>query len=713
MPQGYLVQLVGGSLDSGDSIVGPLITFTTDSVIGTGSWVWSGTWNGQTFTNTSEPGQYELAADGNVYFVPGYGPVDTITSASAETAPAYTVPADPVDGTAGDDIIDDSYTDSDGDVVDGGDGSGPDGNEDTISAGDGNDSVVAGLGNDTVFGEAGSDTLDGGSGNDSLDSGTGDDLLQGGTGLDTLLGGAGNDTLEGGDDADVLVGDGGAGLKWDYEVYTRDFSSADGQAFDIESGTLAASGSADSFDVSDLGQVATGDADPNDFGVIYTSTLAAQDTGTYRFETASDDGSTIRILDADGNPLTFTNQDGSTGTFLNNDYHQGVTSRWGEVELEENAVYTIEVRMWENAGGQVLTASVTPPGGGAEELASSDLILGPGTVAGDDSLLGGAGDDLIYSGDGNDTLIGGIGADTLYGGLGDDEFQLAEGDIAYGGDGDDLFILDNLGEAGSSTITITGGEGGETNGDTLQLNAEVTPDDITFSNTDDTNGGLSGSFTMADGTMVTFSEIENIICFTPGTRILTQHGERAVETLAPGDMVVTRDNGLQPVRWIGRSTVAGHGKTAPISLAASVLDGAQRDLLVSPQHRFLFAGYKAELLFGTSEVLVAAKHLVDDVDVRISECMAVTYLHVMLDRHEVIYAEGTATESFHAGEMGLSAITGQSREEMFAVFPELRADVTAYGDTVRQSLRAHEARLLKQGAKVLTSKSRQSAALAL
>lgn len=612
-----------------------------------------------------------------------------------------------VDGTAGDDLIDASYVEpvaSGSDRVDNNDAPGG-GNADAIEAGGGNDTVLAGLGNDSI---------DGGSGNDSLDGGAGSDLMQGGIGLDTLMGGAGDDTLDGGDGADVLVGDGGAGLKWNYEVYTRDFSSANGQAFDIESGTLAASGSADSFDVSGLGQAAVGGADPDDFGVIYTSSLLASDAGTYRFETASDDGSTIRILDADGNPVTFTNQDGSTGTFLNNDYHQGVTSRWGEVELEENTVYTIEVRMWENAGGQVLTASVTPPGGSAEELASSDLILGPGTTAGNDSILGGAGDDVAFGGGGNDTLIGGTGADTMYGGTGDDEIHVAEGDVAEGGDGDDLFILGDLAEPGGSTIEIVGGEGSETNGDTLMLTPDIGQSDITFSNTDDNAGGLSGSFTMADGTVVTFSEIENIICFTPGTRILTQHGERAVETLTPGDMVVTRDNGLQPVRWIGRSTVAGQGKAAPISLAASVMDGAQRDLLVSPQHRILFAGYKAELLFGTSEVLVAAKHLVDGVDVRISECRAVTYLHVMLDRHEVIYAEGAATESFHAGEMGLSAISEQSREEMFEVFPELRADVSAYGDTARQSLRAHEARLLRPNTAGFSaaSSSGQSVAMA-
>lgn len=681
MPQGYLVQLGDRSLDSGDSIVGPLITFTTDSVIGTGSWVWSGTWNGQTFANTSEPGQYELGTDGNVYFVPDFGPVDTITSASAETAPAYTVPADPVDGTAGDDIIDDSYTDADGDVVDGGDGSGPDGNEDTISAGDGNDSVLAGLGNDTVFGEAGNDTLDGGAA---------DDLLIGGSGNDSLLGGEGNDTLYGGNDPSEFTGTGGTetlgnafqvvSLGSYADIDPDETNGVSENAVDL----FGTYGSAGEPLYNALTDVVT--TDPNGSGNVDDN-----DNGTTP-ETITIGGVAKTIDSVQVYDALITYNDGTTAAITAVVFQTSDGEVYWAPELASNA--DSDAMAAKPIESVELTAVVADDGSLAAERLDTDFKV-PLPGDGDDVLDGGAGNDLIEGGDGNDTLIGGTGADTLYGGLGDDVFQVAEGDIAYGGAGDDLFILDDMGEAGSSTITIVGGESGETNGDTLQLNADVTPGDITFSNTDDNDGGLSGSFTMADGTVVTFSEIENIICFTPGTRILTEHGERAVETLTPGDMVVTRDSGLQPVRWIGRSTVAGDGKRAPVSLAASVLDGAQRDLLVSPQHRLLFTGYKAELLFGTSEVLVAAKHLVDGVDVCIRECPAVTYLHLMLDRHEVIYAEGAATESFHAGEMGLSAISDQAREEMFAVFPELRADVSAYGDTARQSLRAHEARLLR------------------
>ncbi len=569
-----------------------------------------------------------------------------------------------VEGTSGDDTIDSGYTDpGDGDVIDGGDGQGPAGHADVVHAGHGQDSIVSGLGDDTVLGQAGDDTVGAGPGND------------------------------------VIHGDHGPpGGAWHYEVYDRDFSSADGQAPDIESGTRIDNGFTDGFDSTALVQAARGDySDPSDFGMVYTSTLAPTQDGTYTFATTSDDGSTIRILDSEGTPLQFLNQDGKTADYMNNDQHQPATTRSGEVELTAGETYTIEVRHWENQGQEVLSGTVTAPGGTTTSLHDSPLIAGPPSglrPSGNDLLAGGSGDDTILGEGGDDTVSGGTGDDSLSGGAGEDLLTIAEGDTAAGGAGDDTFVLTDFGEAGSGTIDITGGEDGETAGDTLQLTPEVSFADITFTNTDDTAGGLSGNFALADGTQVNFSEIENIICFTPGTGILTETGERAVETLRPGDRVVTRDHGLQPLRWIGRRSVAGTGRFAPIEIAPEVLSGARRPLLVSPQHRVLFGGFRAELLFGAGEMLVAARHLLGTAGVRERACHRVSYIHLMFDRHEVIYAEGAATESLHAGTEALSALQEPAREELFALFPALRSHAGAHGPTARPCAKAHEARLL-------------------
>lgn len=193
MPSGYLVGLGADfALNAGDSISGALVSFTNQSNLGSGNWIWSGTWNGITFTNELEPGVYYLATDGNVYFVPDFGPVDTLTSASASAPPAYSSIDGTILGTLGDDVIDNSYVDPQGDQVDSGNGAGADGLDDIIYARSGDDTIDAGAGNDTIF--AGSD-------NDSVDGGSGADLIEGGGGSDTIDGGTGNDTIYGDLDA--------------------------------------------------------------------------------------------------------------------------------------------------------------------------------------------------------------------------------------------------------------------------------------------------------------------------------------------------------------------------------------------------------------------------------------------------------------------------------------------------------------------------------
>jgi len=672
------------SLDIGDGIVDPLTSFLIQEDLGAGDWIWSGTWNTQTFTNTSEPGQYYLATDGNVYFVPAFGPVATITSAEVQTAPTFTFNDGVVGGGSGDDVIDTGYTDSDGDQV----GSGAD----VVRAGGGDDSVQSGGGADTITGGAGSDTID---------AGAGDDVIYGDTGTAT----AASESLNWGG-LDANGGDLSAGFTLSTGEMDVTVSFADdgnnAPTFTTDSSRTNFVDTGEPFNpTSSLYLFANGDGASSttsiDFAAGSGSTMSDEvENVTFRLSDV-DWGSgnhrdvvTVNAFDANGNAVAVTLTAGGIQTVLGTTVTAGND---GTLSQDEEGSVLVEI------AGPVQTIEIVYANAqsGTHGLHVTDIhfdtILPAG---GDDSILGGAGNDQIFGEAGNDTMEGGTGGDLFFGGLGDDEMYLAQGDTAFGGEGDDLFVLGDLGEPGSGTITITGGEGGETNGDTLQLTPDVGLADITFTNTDDAAGGLSGTFSLADGTTVSFSEIENIICFTPGARIMTEHGERAIETLRAGDRVLTRDNGLQPIRWIGHSTVEGRGRFAPIAVNSTVIDGARRPLLVSPQHRLLFTGYKAQLLFGRSEVLVAAKHLIDGKDVRIVERACVTYFHLMLDHHEVIYAEGAATESFHAGDMSVSALAPPAREALFQAFPHLRANVWSYGDTVRQCLKRHEAHLLKR-----------------
>jgi hypothetical protein len=158
-------------------------------------------------------------------------------------------------------------------------------------------------------------------------------------------------------------------------------------------------------------------------------------------------------------------------------------------------------------------------------------------------------------------------------------------------------------------------------------------------------------------------------------------------------MVLTRDNGLQPIRWINSRRVAATGDFAPVHIAANTM-GNDSDLIVSPQHRMLLKGHRPELLFGQREVLAAAKHLVNGTTINTIEGGLVEYFHMMFDQHELIFAEGAITESFHPGDHSLRGLADPAREELFTLFPELRALPDSHGPTARLCLRKHEAHLL-------------------
>ena len=161
-----------------------------------------------------------------------------------------------------------------------------------------------------------------------------------------------------------------------------------------------------------------------------------------------------------------------------------------------------------------------------------------------------------------------------------------------------------------------------------------------------------------------------------------------------GDPVLTQDNGIQNIGWIGKTTVPGKDRFAPVNFAKSMWPGAMDDLTVSPQHRMLIKGYRAELLFGQSEVLVPAIHLLDGKDVTRIEQDEVTYVHIMFEQHEIILANGIPAESFHPGAFGVDALAAKAREELFTLFPDLRSNLGAYGSTARLSLKAREAKML-------------------
>ncbi|MEH6829715.1 MAG: Hint domain-containing protein [Sulfitobacter sp.] len=205
------------------------------------------------------------------------------------------------------------------------------------------------------------------------------------------------------------------------------------------------------------------------------------------------------------------------------------------------------------------------------------------------------------------------------------------------------------------------------------------------------------TYTIDNGTNtdVGFVNATSVPCFVAGTLIATPDGDRRAEQLQPGDLIMTKDEGAQPLRWIGSRRVAATGEFAPIYIRANTL-GQHRDLLVSPLHRVLIKDNLAELLFGEAEVLVAARDLVNDHSITRREGGEVTYVHLLFDRHQVVFSEGLETESFLPGPQTSSSFESEVVEEIYRIFPELNPETGAgFPTAARRTLKRYEAELLR------------------
>ncbi len=569
-----------------------------------------------------------------------------------------------VDGTPGDDLIDLGYTgDPEGDRVDNNDAilPGHEPNDDVVLAGEGNDTVEAGIGNDIIWGNDGNDILDGEEGNDTIKGEGGDDTLIGGDGNDVLIGGDGKESVDGGSGNDFidtrldtnfpLPDLGYPGLYPSDPVPTDAMDTVDG-----------GSGNDTIF---------TGDdADYIDAGTGHDEVDGGFDNDTI----LGDDGNDL-IIGGEGSDIV----DGGEG---NDTIYGGLGPGFpDEINITDDG-----------SDGNPLGPDAVPDNG------RDDLSGG----AGNDLIFGEDDDDEIYGDAGNDTIDAGIDDDMVDGGTGDDEIIGGQGvDTLLGGDDRDTFL-----GGFSAGDTVDGGSGGS-DYDTLDLTGSG-PLRVELDPSNAENGTVTfydgGGFDPANvvGTMQ-FEEIENVVpCFTPGARIATPRGEVLVESLQAGDKVITRDNGIQEIRWTG-SRMLNHAELRraphlrPILIKAGSLgDGLpERDMLVSPQHRMLVANDRTALYFEESEVLVAAKHLVNHNGIQWMDTLRTTYIHFMFDRHEVVLADGAWTESFQPGEQTLDGMGNSQRNEIFEMFPELREAEGRDGYVAaRKVLKGHEARLM-------------------
>ncbi|MCX7561466.1 Hint domain-containing protein [Sulfitobacter sp. F26204] len=504
----------------------------------------------------------------------------------------------------------------------------------SVSGAGGNDIITGGTGDDTLAGGDGDDLIDGGDGNDFLTTGEGQDTLIGGLGNDTLMNSDGDDSLDGGAGDDSIIATGG-------EDTLRGGTGDD---------TMDGGDDADTFIIEDgfgndsiTGGEGTTDPGDVDFDTIDLSALSGAVTVTY----TGDEAGTI----TDGtDTIAFT-------------------------EIE-NLILTDQ----------------------------SDSVQGGADGAGL-TIDARGGDDTIEGGSGNDTIDGGAGDDSIEGGAGDDTFTYQPGD------GSDTITDFNTGNTGTLD------DGDSTNNDFINLSSyydhisELYADQaddgvLNQSNTTDSRGNAtdySNNTSFGAGSM-TFSgasadessftaENTGVVCFTSGTAIRTPLGDVLIDDLRVGDLVSTMDNGPQRIAWIGQRHVTHaellqNDRLHPVLIKKGVL-GATRNLLVSRQHGMLLG----------QDHLGRAIHLAKTMPgIRVAKGKRqVTYVHLMFEKHQIIFAEGIPSESFYPGPMAMEMLSSASREQLRLIFPRLgpavhHGDIIAtYGDTARVFLENRKA----------------------
>jgi len=166
------------------------------------------------------------------------------------------------------------------------------------------------------------------------------------------------------------------------------------------------------------------------------------------------------------------------------------------------------------------------------------------------------------------------------------------------------------------------------------------------------------------------AETVQTVCFVAGTLIATPKGALPVETLQPRQDVITVDNGHCPILWVGERTMLGVGVSAPVVFEAGAI-GNDRRLVVSQNHRIMLASPLAELYFDEHEVFVPAKALVNGTSIYTEARRQVSYYHILLPEHEVMWAEGAPCESLFLGDVTVERLSEEARTEVAQVFPQL------------------------------------------
>ncbi|MBV0911573.1 Hint domain-containing protein [Anianabacter salinae] len=593
---------------------------------------------------------------------------------------------------------------------------------------------------ENVTGSAQDDRLEGNADDNTLDGAGGSDRLVGGVGNDTVSGGAGDDVIFG--DTEEALGLGtpqeAGNLVMDPAEVRSGSESGGNPASAVDGTSIIYDNAATLGDGTNVAlRITLVDKSSDSLGVNLTNptlnqTILLSGGSGLRGETANIrieflDQDTLQPLSLSGSATFSDLDDNSGGTpggaeqlILNpGDFVSYATDANTSLVVSEDMGSVtatgsegntpLEQDAWFQAlfeGQSEINFTLVYPGQQAgfgfngADIANAVITDVP---QGDDNLSGGAGNDILIGGGGDDTLSGGTDDDTLSGDGGDDTFQYVAGD------GDDIITDFNTGNTGTLS------DGDSTNNDFIDLTAfydsihELHSDQaddgiLNQSNATDEKGRTvdysdndqfgAGSITFTGGTGDdSFFTVENtgVVCFGKGTLIRTPRGEVPIEDLGVGDLVETHDEGAQPILWISRETygpddLAEMPQHRPVRIVAGTL-GNHSDLVVSPLHGVLIGPeFGAE-----APSLVRARHLAE-ISRRVRTVRAaqhITYIHFLLPRHAIVWANGAGAETLYPGKETLRTFSPHKRAGLGRVLPGIGAGsvLEAYGPPVRPFLR--------------------------
>lgn len=534
----------------------------------------------------------------------------------------------------------------------------------------------SGTGIEVVDGTAYDDVIDASSDSTGV-------VIDGGAGSNVITGGSGDDVVLVSDAATTDTVDFGTNPSdFDELVFTNDISTAsvtvtftgDDAAVWSFGGASGSGSGVDAINGSAYDDVIDASSDTNGVtldGGAGADTVTGGAGDDYIYASGGDD-----VLDGGaGNDIFVIDDTSGSDTILGGG---------GTDTLDFSGVGSgVSVVMTGDSAGYVTFGSYTVTFTGIEYFILSDAA----------DSFDGASDSLgvtVEGGAGSDVITGGSGADTLSGGSG--------GDVLTGGAGDDTLA----GQSGADTIVMTQGGGADT---VLGFDTSDPEGDGSFVDQIDvlglqdlSAGGVSASEVStvedAGSAMVLFPQGESLTfdgineadlnsyesytalgipCFTPGTLIRTVAGEVPIERLRPGDRVLTRDNGPQPVLWaaarrLDHAMLSAHENLRPVLIKAGAF-GQEQQLIVSPQHGVLLG-------VGGEETLVRATHLarLAGGGARVMNgARKVTYIHLFFERHQVIWGNGLPSESFYPGPVALGGLARGARAELFDLVPDLAA----------------------------------------